>query len=259
MVNIDEELELTSQWAIIPAAVRYDPSIPPNAKLIFGEIAAKTNIYGYCFASNQWFADRFQMKPDTVQGLIKKLEAAGYVIVQIDQHNPNSHKRHIFTTQKAFTFLPPPEKNPGVTPGKKSGGHPPEKIQGTPGKKSGAPPYRENNNLKYTPISPPAWMPLDVLRAISDWCGDDQEMMEAWMEYAKMRHRINKPVSTVGTVKRGCQDLKRHSKGDRAYMLAMLRKATDAAWRGLFPLDEKDEPKAAAQAAYDPKGGLEEL
>ena len=254
-----EELELTGQWAIIPAAVRYDPNIPPNAKLIFGEIAAKTNIYGYCFASNQWFADRFQMKPDTVQGLIKKLETAGYIIVQIDQHRINTQKRHIFTTQQAFAFLPPPEKNPGVAPGKKSGGDPRKKIRGGPGKKSGAPHYKENNKLKYTPISPPPWMPLDVLKAISDWCGDDQDMMAAWMGYAEMRHRIKKPVSTVDTVTRGCAALKRYSKGDRAYMLAMLHKATDSSWRGLYPLKEDDLDTDKGQARYDPMGGLEEL
>ena len=264
MVNIDEELnkleelELTSQWAVIPAAVRYCPDIPANAKLIFGEIAAKTNIYGYCFASNQWFADRFQMKADTIQGLIKKLEDAGFIIVQIDQHRVNKHKRHIFTTQKAFAFLPPPEKNPGVTPGKKSGGDPRKKIRGGPGKKSGAQPI-ENNKLKYTPISPPAWMPLDVLCAISDWCGDDQELMAAWMGYAEMRHRIKKPVSTVDPVKRGCRDLERHSKGDRAYMLKMLEKATDASWRGLYPLKEDDGVSAKKPESFDPLGGLDRL
>ena len=35
--------EFTGQWAILPARVRYDRSLPANAKLIYAEIAAKIN------------------------------------------------------------------------------------------------------------------------------------------------------------------------------------------------------------------------
>ena len=258
MVNIDNELEFTSQWAIIPARVRYDPKLPPNAKLIFGEIAAKTNVYGFCFASNKWFADRFQMQPDSVAGLIKKLEAAGYVMIQIDQHQDNEHKRHIFITQRAFEFLEPPEKFPGVGPGKKSGGEPRKNFRGGPGKKSGVH-IIENNKLKYTPISPSAWMPMDVFCAIGDWCGDDSEMTRAWMDYAEMRHRIKRAVTTVATVTRACATLERLSKGDRAYMLGMLKKATDRSWRGLFALEPGDEGyKDQNRPGEEPQSGPEE-
>ena len=49
----------TGQWAILPARVRYDRTLPANAKLIYAEIAAKINEEGYCFCYNQYFADRF--------------------------------------------------------------------------------------------------------------------------------------------------------------------------------------------------------
>ena len=69
----------TGQWAILPARVRYDRTLPANAKLIYAEIAAKINEEGYCFCYNQYFADRFGLKPDTVSSLVKRLEDADYI------------------------------------------------------------------------------------------------------------------------------------------------------------------------------------
>lgn len=90
-------------------------------------------------------------------------------------------------------------------------------------------------------LSLPSWMAADVMKAIVDYCGDDAEMLAAWMDYAQTRHRIGRPVATVATVKRSCSTLDKYSKGNRAYKLGMLRTAADKAWRGLFALKPGDE------------------
>ena len=96
--------EFCGQWAILPAMVRYDPKLPPNAKLIYAEIAAKINEDGYCFAHNHYFAERFNLKADTVSSLIKRLADAGYIEVDLSPQRGNYDKRRIYLTPKPYDF-----------------------------------------------------------------------------------------------------------------------------------------------------------
>lgn len=70
-------------YAIIPAVVRYDTSLRPNAKLIYGEISALTSAYGYCWATNQYFADLYGFAKKTVSELISELASRGYITVEV--------------------------------------------------------------------------------------------------------------------------------------------------------------------------------
>ena len=68
-----------SYYAIIPANVRYDESLSPNAKLLYGEITALCNAEGYCWASNKYFADLYGVSIVSIKRWIKALIDNGYI------------------------------------------------------------------------------------------------------------------------------------------------------------------------------------
>ena len=71
--------EKKSYYAIIPANVRYDESLPPNAKLLYGEITALCNAEGYCWASNKYFADLYGVADRTIRRWLRSLNERGYI------------------------------------------------------------------------------------------------------------------------------------------------------------------------------------
>ena len=75
---MSEEMQ-KSYYAIIPADVRYDAKLKDKAKLLYGEITALTNEKGYCWASNEYFANLYGVSKTTISLLIKNLIDSGYI------------------------------------------------------------------------------------------------------------------------------------------------------------------------------------
>lgn len=71
--------ETPNYYAIIPAEVRYDPSLKDKSKLLYGEITALSDKSGYCYASNKYFANLYNVSQTTISLLIKNLIDNGYI------------------------------------------------------------------------------------------------------------------------------------------------------------------------------------
>lgn len=78
-----------SYYAIIPANVRYDKDLAPNAKLLYGEITALCNEKGYCWASNQYFAELYGVSILSIKRWVNSLVTKGYVYRTLT-YKPNS-------------------------------------------------------------------------------------------------------------------------------------------------------------------------
>lgn len=68
-----------SYYAVIPANIRYDERLTPNAKLLYGEITALCNEKGYCWATNDYFAKLYSVSKTSISTWIKNLVECGYI------------------------------------------------------------------------------------------------------------------------------------------------------------------------------------
>lgn len=75
--------EKPNYYAIIPADVRYDNELKDKAKLLYGEITSLSDKYGYCYASNKYFAELYGVTVTTISLLIKNLVEKGYIESEI--------------------------------------------------------------------------------------------------------------------------------------------------------------------------------
>jgi hypothetical protein len=81
-------------YAVIPADVRYDPDLCPNAKLLYGEITALSNKSGYCYATNAYFADLYSVETRTVSRWVQQLAQKFYISIELTAEN-NQTVRHL--------------------------------------------------------------------------------------------------------------------------------------------------------------------
>jgi hypothetical protein len=85
-------------YAVIPASVRYDNSLPANAKLLYGEITALCTTSGYCWAGNGYFAELYEVDKATVSVWISKLNKAAHIQVVIDKAAGNTRRIYLAET-----------------------------------------------------------------------------------------------------------------------------------------------------------------
>ena len=90
-------------YAIIPAEVRYS-NLKPNAKLLYGEITALSGKLGYCYATNNYFAELYGVSKNTISSWISDLKKLGFINVLIERNsNKQVVKRCIGITKKIDT------------------------------------------------------------------------------------------------------------------------------------------------------------
>lgn len=112
-----------SFYAIIPANVRYCKELEPAAKLLYGEITALASSQGFCWASNQYFADLYGVEVFTVQRWIKSLKDLNFISVEIIV-NGIQRQRRIWITPEIKKMFTKPQNCGDVTTKMLGGGTP---------------------------------------------------------------------------------------------------------------------------------------
>ena len=99
--------------AVLPSPVRYDARLPASAKLLYAEISALSEGFGYAWASNDYFSRLYGISERTVIRLINTLEAAGYLYCE----NSGTTRRRLWCNlnHPAFPGYAPPRGDKNVT------------------------------------------------------------------------------------------------------------------------------------------------
>lgn len=86
-------------YAIIPSYVRYCRDLEPSAKLLYGEITALSNQYGYCWATNRHFSELYDVDPRTIQRWLESLKEQGFIEIDLIK-NGFQWQRKIWISQE---------------------------------------------------------------------------------------------------------------------------------------------------------------
>lgn len=91
-----------SYYAIIPASVRYDSRLTPNEKLFYGEITALCNEKGYCWASNKYFSELYNVHKNSISRWISHLSDYGYIKIRLEykENSKEVKNRYIYIVEE---------------------------------------------------------------------------------------------------------------------------------------------------------------
>lgn len=242
-------VEKPGYFAVLPANVRYDTTLRPAAKLLYAEISALCNKYGYCTASNTYFSKLYGTTTRTIEQQIKQLKDSSYIWVEVsrDENNTVLERRIYITDSSEY----PPEKKFMTSR---------NFFQESPEKKFG-----ENNtsNNNIPPISPVGEKPerkkaeaKEPSKVFEEYAGTDTDLLNTLLAFAADRETRKKGM-TDNARRLLCRKLDRLA-DDNAGKIELLEHAIVMGWDSVYPPRDKQPQKPAARPA-EPRKETREL
>lgn len=160
--------EQPSYFSVIPAYVRYDKTLKPMEIIMYGEISALTNKYGYAYASNNYFAKLYDVHKKTVSIWINHLKERGYITTEVIRNEDKTVK-----ARKIYLSHQPYPQNHG---------------EGYP-QKSGEPIHEktEENNTRENNTS----INRDSVAEIFSYISNELEMIQSSLKVQEIEHLVN--------------------------------------------------------------------
>jgi hypothetical protein len=210
-------------YAVIPANVRYDKELPPNAKLLYGEITALCNQKGYCWATNDYFAKLYNCAKSSISRWIANLKERGYINIELIYKEGS--KEIEYRCIKICEYPIPKNEN---TPTPKN-----EKDNNTSS-------FNNTFNKKKESKKEPEQASYDtILSAI-----ENESLRELYYEFIKMRKMIKAPLTNRG-LKTLITKVNELEPNNVFRQKLMLENAIMNNWKSVYPLkDEGSEDDA---------------
>ena len=216
-----------SYYAIIPANVRYDEELTPNAKLLYGEITALCNEKGYCWASNVYFAELYKVSKTSISKWISQLTAKGYITSKIIYRDGTK----IIEERRLYITHPIEEKLNRYERKVKEGIE--EKLN-TPIEEK----LKENNTVINNTVNIYKKEKETSLDKIINDYTTNKNLINTLVDFMKMRKSIKKPL-TDRALKGILSKLDTLSYNDKE-KIEILEQSIINCWSGVFPLKAKN-------------------
>ncbi len=226
-------MENKSYYAIIPANVRYDKELNPNAKLLYGEITALCNEKGYCWATNDYFAELYGVSKVSISNWISSLEKNGYITREIVYKEGSKEilYRYLSIVNDLLKKSLIPNKETFNTPIKEK--------------------FKDNNTVINNTINNTNNKKEKGINALIESYSDSTDLRECIRDFIKMRAAIKKPL-TDRALKILLDKLdKLESTEDRK--IKVLEQSIVNSWQGIFELKEEVTKNVnSTSCSYDP-------
>lgn len=224
------EEQQKAYYAIIPANVRYDKDLVPNAKLLYGEITALCNEKGYCWATNQYFAELYNVSDRTIKNWISQLVDKGYIqrSVKYREGTKEIEQRKLFIgSENNFTtlgnYIPDPKENNFTTPSEKKFPVNNTSINNT---------FNNTNEYKEKNIKKES-----VNSVIAEYT-ENKELQDALHGFVEMRNKARKPL-TVRAMKLSLNKLNELALDD-VTKIAIVNQSIVHSWSTFYKLQNNN-------------------
>ena len=224
------EEQQKAYYAIIPANVRYDKDLVPNAKLLYGEITALCNEKGYCWATNQYFAELYNVSDRTIKNWISQLVDKGYIqrSVKYREGTKEIEQRKLFIgSENNFTtlgnYVPDPKENNFTTPSEKKFPVNNTIINNT---------FNNTNEYKEKNIKKER-----VNSVIAEYT-ENKELQDALHGFVEMRNKARKPL-TVRAMKLSLNKLNELALDD-VTKIAIVNQSIVHSWSTFYKLQNNN-------------------
>ena len=88
-----------NNYILIPNDIKKS-KIPPGAKILYGDILYLSKTFGYCYASNNYFASEYNVHANSICNWVKCLKESKFINTKYDKDDKGRKVRKMYPTSK---------------------------------------------------------------------------------------------------------------------------------------------------------------
>lgn len=223
-------------YSILPAIVRYDTRLTDSEKIFFSEITALSNKYGYCTASNGYFARLYSVTKVTVSRRISHLKELNHIHVEIVREGKEIKQRKIFPITNINTPINTNDNTP---------------INNSVDTSINTNVKENNTRENITSIN------RDVTTKIFDYINNNLEMIQSPLKVEEMEYEINLIKNDAYEIVKIAVDYSKKNNKGINYLIKVIKNWNKEDINTIEKAKAKVAPKQRKQSKSDTENLLE--